>query len=307
MAQLVLSEGAASRPRLFRAMVHRANLIFQTAMNWPRILSTSAAAALLIAILGIVSLPPRSEHRVPHQRYGLNKITASVAQVTIEMEKPDLARIEREVKAGILRSSEPDLNTYVAILRSLSFKQRVIAGLRPDELSSVLGARFLESGRTRFGGIRITADRESGPRIVIAASHLDAAAARFLVERFVVEFANHHRENTAGADEFGVQFLKEKRTELEMRVSQSEADLAAAQASNNEAAIRETERAARWSREHISRIEARIADIATRGRNTQPLPFRVVDARIVSGRLWNRATIDFTAELANLAEGKKTD
>jgi hypothetical protein len=122
------------------------------------------------------------------------------------------------------------------------------------------------------------------------------------VERYVTEFAKYHRENMAGADELGVRWLKEKQTELAVRVAQAEAKLVAAKNSADEKAIRDIENEVRWSRAHISLIEARVADIATRRTRAQPLPFRIIEARIISGMPWTRDAVDFTAELSRLID-----
>ncbi len=268
-------------------------------MNWRPILATIAFGGFFIFVAGIIWTGPL--HKSGHYRNRtVANVTPSKATILIQFYPPDPIHIHT-IEDTSFRSSERDLETYAAILRSYKFASRTLSSLSPAEVTLLLGARFTSSAETPFKGIRIKTIRGDGEAFLsIGASHLDPAAAQAVTTHLYAELIKYLRDEHAEADESAVRFLQRVKRESIEKIRKSKATLAEAQRSENAEAISIAGNDVRIQVENLQRIEDRIAQAEVALNMQIRLPFRVIEARVASGPFWNRAVTDFTADIVKL-------
>ena len=268
-------------------------------MNWRRILASIAFGGFLIFVTGIIWTGPlhKSGH---HGNRTVANVTPSKANILIQFYRPDPIHIHTTGDTSI-RSSERDLETYAAILRSYKFASGTLSSLSPAEVTLLLGARFTSSAETPFKGIRIKTFRADGEAFLsIGASHLDPAAAQAVTTHLYAELIKYLREEQAEAGKSAVGYLQRVKRESMEKIRKSKAILAEAQRSENAEAISIAGNDLRFQVEYMERIDDRIAQAEVALKLQIRLPFRVIEARVVSGPFWNRTVTDFTADVAKL-------
>ena len=194
-----------------------------------------------------------------------------------------------------------DVGSYAKILSSYRLASRTLSSLSPNELSMLLGARFMSSGETPFRGIRIKTIRTDGEAsLSIVASHLEPAAAQAVATHLYDELLKYLREFRGKPDDSVVRFLQRLKRESAEKVRESKAILAEAHRAENAEAISIAGNDVRIQVENLQRIEDRIAQAEVALNMQIRLPFRVIEARVASGPFWNRAVTDFTADIVKL-------
>ncbi|HLP24042.1 MAG TPA: hypothetical protein VK477_00085, partial [Acidobacteriota bacterium] len=255
----------------------------------------------VLLIGGVIWIGPLPGKWLHNRKPSPSRFAAGKAIIVIQFRKPDPVIFDPAATESEIRSSEWDLNTFVAILRSSMISRRALASLGPDEFSRVLGPKFISTGKTTFGGVRIESMRKDGePRLTIVSSHRDPDAARLVAERLYAELIKYLREFSAGRNEYAVTYLREMRERLANEAKKAEAELFDARRSQDSNSIHAAETAVRVAGEAVRAIDERLASTAESTKNPVPLPFHVTEARLVTGPFWNRTETDFTAEVAQL-------
>lgn len=273
-------------------------------MNWRRIFAILALATWACLIGVIIWIGPQPGARAHAPRPGFSRFALSEATVVLQFQNRNPVGCFIFVSDyATVPSSAMDLNTYTAMLRSLKLSRDALASLNPDELSHVLGPQFTTTGRSGLGGLSVEPMRQNGEaRISIKVLHQNPVAARLFVGSICSEFAKHLRKHDFEANERALQYFRERRARMAEESKDADAQLEEARHSKDLRTTAEVENSARIRREDLRRIDDRIADTVNSHKTPSPLPFRVVEARILSGPFWNRSISDFTAEAQRLTE-----
>lgn len=266
-------------------------------MNWLRILVAVTLGSFLIFAVGVVWIgPPHRKSARPDSQVIARlfpcKATIVVQLKTAPPTTPDSAQPDS------LRSSDLSLESYARLLRSQHLWSRAVAKFTPAELTSLLGVKFMATGRTPFKGVRIVTLREGNDRkLAIIASHHEAAAAQLVATQLYAELIQFFREQFAEDHESLLQQLKARRDSLITEVGSAEIDLKESQRTGDAASVYDAELKGHIMRRNLREIEQVISQIEIEAKTPKPLQFQVTQANVVSGPFWNRTVTDFTADV----------
>ena len=267
-------------------------------MNWRPILATIALGSWLILVGGIIYLGRPHERIQRADSSALSKFAMNRATIVIKVVEPTYEEGDPSLRCG-----GPDALTIAWVLQSQRMQTRLFSALTPEETAKLLGGRFIQDGKTPFGGIRIAYDLTSS-RVTITGRHRDPQVACLLVERlygsFTGYFYGYYSKDRKEMTDRALKYFDERKTELAEKISSREADLAAAKLSQNQSSVQEFEKLLLIDRDLLRKIENRIAAFVAATTTPPPLPFHVVEARVVSGPFWNRTVTDFTANVVKL-------
>lgn len=272
-------------------------------MNWRRILCIIALGAWVLLIGGVIWMGPSPRKQASIREPEETRFGSCHATIVIRFrfQKPDIVGCKMGAPDSLVHSSEMDLNTLVAILRSRKFNHDALASFNSNELLRVLGPQFISNGISSFGGIHIEPIRPVGG-IIITAVHRNPHTARLVVEHLYSEFAKYLRKNDTDANEEALLELRRKSTVIIERTQRLEVHLEELRRLQNAESIQATENDIRVFRKLLRYNEDRIADVASSLKDPPPLNIRVIDAHVITGPFWNRTTTDFTTDAQHLTE-----
>ena len=161
------------------------------------------------------------------------------ARGTMRFEKPERVVVQQEVVDPTV-ASEADLQTYLHVFNSGSLRARVVSSLTPDELR-LLQRPFVARAKAgevppppgaALGQVEARAIRNSY-LIAVTATHEDAEAAAFVVNRFIDQFMQDLMENVGGRTDVAVEFLQRRAEELRVEAEAAEQRLQSYQRKHN--------------------------------------------------------------------------
>lgn len=222
----------------------------------------------------------------------------STATIEIELQQQDLTELEENSLI-----SGPSLRYIALTMRAKAVSQRTLASFNHDELNRVLGAEFLFTGKTSFAGVRIkqvSADRDY---LRITSTHVDPDIARLVVSRFLRQYRNHITDVTRTEAKNAISELYFRKAQMVRNAEAAEAEFASMNPHTATPAFENKARDIKILRALLQNMDNRIAE--TEGWLKKPIPsqFRITRAQVVTGPLWNRSTIDFTADAESLTIG----
>ena len=187
-----------------------------------------------------------------------------------------------------IRSSNPDLNTYLRMLNSRRIAAEVIASYTTDEVLHLLTTPESNSVESPLGEIRFDAQRNEPVGILIQVRHQNPKAAEIISNRYATEFIRFLDSLEASSRNEAVAQLKARLAELELQLSIAQATCQKVSLSNDLRKLREAENQLAIVQVQIQLIHQRIEEAEAEPLEERPFRIASPTAKAEPIDWWNR-------------------